>query len=130
MDITNIEKKEDHTTVTMPFHLYVKAYSKAIRKNPKAKTMTVSITLPLSNRVNAFRSDPHRVRDTDKRYYGPKAWMLRGGRGYGVETISIPLTAAGRAAKRKEHNAPKREAAEENKRRQQAWAVRQASTGK
>jgi hypothetical protein len=116
--ITKIEKKEDHPTITIPFRLYVKAYAKAIRANPKAKMMTITITVPCSNRVNAFRSEPHNVTTYERRRYGADAWMS----GWG--TISIPLTAAGRAAKRREHNAPKRESAEWGKRQVQSVRAR------
>lgn len=93
----NTQKTSEIASITMPFGTYVKAYYKAIRKNPKAKTLTV--TLPLSNRVNAFRSNPHRVTAYERYRWPTMAWTAGGG------TISIPLSRAGRAAKRREHNA-------------------------
>jgi hypothetical protein len=122
MDIKKIEKKEVGPTITMPFRLYVKAYMKAIRANPKAKTLTITLTLPCSNRVNAFRSDPSRPSRYD--LLNSKEWAWTASNAPGIETISIPLTAAGRAAKRKEHNAPKRESAEWHRRKYEAHQAR------
>jgi hypothetical protein len=85
--------------------MYMKAWAKAIRKNPKAKTMTVTFTLPCSNRVNAFRSDPGRPTRYDLWKSKKWAWTVSGGHTGGIETISIPLTSAGRAAVRRQHNA-------------------------
>jgi hypothetical protein len=102
--ITKIETKKTHPTITIPFSLYVRAYNKAVRQNPRAKTMTISVDVPCSKRVNAFRSDARRPYGWDRRLYGERAWMSH----ERCETISIPLTSAGRAAVRREHNAPKR----------------------